>query len=55
MMNNSTHPTTYLILGTVVFIAFLIFLGTMGKETNECRKIAMEKSYPAIEIQGICK
>jgi hypothetical protein len=47
--------TTWAILGVVLFSLFMLMLGSMAQNQHECRKLAMQQKYPAIEIQGICE
>lgn len=49
------HPTSTIILLSVLFLALLLFFGSVAQITLDCRKTAMEQKYSAIEIQGICK
>jgi hypothetical protein len=47
--------TTLAILGVVMFALFMLLLGSDIQNRADCRKLAMQQKYPAIEIQGICK
>ena len=47
--------TTFFILVTILLMSLGFGINASCTRIHECRKMAMEKSYPAIEIQGICK
>ena len=49
------HETSISIMLGVAFLSLLLFFGGMAQIQFDCRKIAMENKYSAIEIQGICK